>query len=113
MQELLAPEVVLLFSGDWTPLGSKYTLSSLVELAIGIDRKVLTLPRTLDDVPIAEHLPWGRNRTCTRHEDEAYSITDVLGVNMQIAYGEGEKAFFRLQVEALKRYPDQTLLVWG
>ncbi|KAI1790557.1 hypothetical protein LXA43DRAFT_483464 [Ganoderma leucocontextum] len=107
LQELSAPGIVLFFAHDWTLLGSKHTLSSNMVSITGIDYQVLASLKTVDDVPMAQPLAWASR---ARVEDEAYSI---LGVNMQITYGEAREAFFRLQTEALRRYPDQTLLAWG
>ena len=36
----------------------------------------------------------------------------IFGVNMPLLYGEGDKAFVRLQEEILKQTADQSILVW-
>ena len=38
---------------------------------------------------------------------------DIVHVKIPVAYGEGRYAFIRLQEEALKRDPDQTVFAWG
>ncbi|TBU30967.1 hypothetical protein BD311DRAFT_161152 [Dichomitus squalens] len=113
LQELIAPSIVLFFGRDWALLGSKNTLSSLVKEITGIDRKILALEQSVDDVPMANRMAWGSHRKSTRQEDEAYSMMGILGVSLQPMYGERETAFWRLQVEAYKRCPDHTLLAWG
>jgi hypothetical protein len=42
----------------------------------------------------------------------AYSLMGLFGVNMPIIYGEGKKAFRRLQEEILMRTNDQSFLAW-
>ena len=112
LQELIAPRTTLFFTRYWTLLGSKHTLLSHLEKVTGIDRKVLASQVMLDDIPMVQRMAWASDRQCTRVEDAAYSMMGILGINMQIAYGEGEQAFFRLQVEVLRRYSDQTILAW-
>ena len=46
-------------------------------------------------------------------EDEAYCLMGLFDVNMPTIYGEGRKAFQRLQEEIMRRNPDTTLLAWG
>jgi hypothetical protein len=46
-------------------------------------------------------------------EDRAYSLLGIFGVNMPLLYGEGEKAFIRLQEEIMKSSDDQSLFAWG
>jgi hypothetical protein len=43
----------------------------------------------------------------------AYSLLGIFGVNMPLLYGEGKKAFIRLQEEILKETNDQSLIAWG
>ena len=42
----------------------------------------------------------------------AYYLTGVFSVNMPLLYGEGEKAFIRLQEEIIKYLDDQSMLAW-
>ena len=48
----------------------------------------------------------------TRMEDRAYSLMGLFGVNMPPLYGEGEKAFFRLQLEILRISDDESIFAW-
>ena len=43
----------------------------------------------------------------------AYCLLGIFEVNMPLLYGEGTKAFDRLQEEILKRSYDHSLLAWG
>ncbi|KAI0881817.1 HET-domain-containing protein [Annulohypoxylon maeteangense] len=61
----------------------------------------------------AARLAWAADRETTRVEDRAYSLLGLLEVNMPLLYGEGNKAFTRLQEEVIKSRDDDSLLAWG
>jgi hypothetical protein len=61
---------------------------------------------------IAQRMSWAANRTTTRIEDEAYCLMGLFGINMPLLYGEGRKAFVRLQEEVIKRSRDQSIFAW-
>ncbi|TBU21976.1 hypothetical protein BD311DRAFT_706275 [Dichomitus squalens] len=113
LQELIAPWDVVFLSCDWTVIGSKNTLSRLVEEITGIDREVLLHEKSLDSVSVAARLSWASKRTTTRAEDQAYSLLGIFDINMPTLYGEGERAFRRLQEEIMRRVPDQSRFAWG
>ncbi|KAI0719752.1 hypothetical protein C8T65DRAFT_634999 [Cerioporus squamosus] len=58
-------------------------------------------------------MSWASRRHTTREEDRAYSLMGIFGVNMPTIYGEGSRAFIRLQQETLKVIPDQSIFAWG
>jgi hypothetical protein len=45
-------------------------------------------------------------------EDIAYSLIGLFGVNIPLLYGEGSKAFLRLQEEILRQTDDETIFAW-
>lgn len=51
-------------------------------------------------------------RETTRVEDIAYCPLGVFNVNMPLLYGEGERAFIRLQEEIIKVSNDATIFAW-
>jgi hypothetical protein len=55
---------------------------------------------------------WASKRRTTRKEDEAYCLMGLFGVNMPLLYGEGNKAFIRLQQEIARTTDDQSILAW-
>ncbi|KAI0361777.1 HET-domain-containing protein [Trametes cingulata] len=113
LQELLAPQDVVFLSRGWEPLGSKYLWPGLLQEITGIDAEVLTFLRPLSSIPIATRMRWAAGRQATRIEDEAYALMGIFGVNMPTIYGEGRRAFKRLQEEIMRQTPDQTLFLWG
>lgn len=57
-------------------------------------------------------MSWASRRSTTREEDIAYSLMGIFDVNMPLLYGEGKKAFQRLQEEIIKSTPDMSLFAW-
>ena len=108
LQELIAPRRLVFLSSDWQALGSKSSMAGLVEQITRIDRKVLTNQLSLDKMSVARRMSWAAERVTTRVEDRAYSLLGIFDLNMPTLYGEGERAFRRLQEEILRRIPDQT-----
>jgi hypothetical protein len=58
-------------------------------------------------------MSWASMRQTTRLEDQAYSLLGLFDVNMPLIYGEGQKAFYRLQVEIMKLSNDDSLFAWS
>lgn len=112
LQELLAPSSVVFFSNDWQSLGTKAELSDLLSDITDIDVDIL---RGLDlgFASVAQKMSWASARHTTRVEDVAYCLLGIFNVNMPLLYGEGNKAFHRLQEEILKGSNDLSLFAWG
>lgn len=55
---------------------------------------------------------WVSNRQTTKEEDMAYCLLGLFDVNMPLLYGEGKKAFIRLQLELLKKSDDESIFAW-
>lgn len=58
-------------------------------------------------------LSWAANWTTTRKEDRAYCLLGLFDINMPLLYGEGEKAFVRLQEHIAATSTDHSLFAWG
>ena len=113
LQELLAPRIVEFFDNQWRNIGSRQScLKALVQIT-GVIEGVLDLSWSMWSRPIAERMSWAANREATRVEDIAYSLIGIFNVNMPLLYGEGEKAYIRLQEELLRRTSDLSILCWG
>ncbi|KAH9909433.1 HET-domain-containing protein [Epithele typhae] len=113
LQELIAPRTVLFYSSDWQMIGTKASMAALLEEITGVDADVLVHRRPVGDVSVARRMWWASGRTTTRVEDEAYSLMGLFGVHMPTVYGEGRRAFRRLQEEILTQTSDQTVFAWG
>ncbi|KFA56184.1 hypothetical protein S40293_00210 [Stachybotrys chartarum IBT 40293] len=66
----------------------------------------------LSQFSVAQRMSWAAKRTTTRKEDQAYCLFGVFNVNLPLLYGEGGKAFTRLQEEILRRCNDQSVLAY-
>ena len=113
LQELIAPEVVIFLSTDWEVMGSKADLADLLQESTNIPASVLSLETEVADISIAARMSWAAKRRTTRVEDEAYCLLGIFGINMPTLYGEGRKAFRRLQEEIMKQSVDTSLFAWG
>ena len=109
LQELLAPQNVEFYDQDWVSIGTKKTMWALLSRIMGIK------PGHLWDsqkASVAQKMSWAANRQTTRTEDTAYSLLGLFNVNMPLLYGEGEKAFKRLQYEILQSTNDESIFAW-
>ncbi|CAI6336663.1 unnamed protein product [Periconia digitata] len=115
LQELLAPLTLIFYDKNHEQIGTKASRASEIAKATGIDEELLKLPLYLDigSFSVAQRLSWAAKRVATRTEDIAYSLLGVLQVNMPLLYGEGERAFARLQREILQKELDQSLFAWS
>lgn len=77
-----------------------------------IPRRVLDGEISLSSVSAACKFSWAATRVTTRVEDMAYCLLGLLGVNMPLLYGEGDKAFVRLQEAVLSNSEDISILAW-
>lgn len=110
---LIAPECVEFYADDWTIIGTKSSLRVELASITGIDAAVLGGMKKPSECHVAERMSWAALRTTTRAEDEAYSLLGLFGVHIPLIYGEGRKAFLRLQEAILREAEDHTILAWG
>ena len=128
LQELLAPKTRIFCASDWRILGQiscesrpaystgdsdKFLdLTAAVSQKTGIEPAYLNKLVSLNDASIAKRMSWAAPRRTTRVEDRAYCLLGLFSVNMLPIYGEGRKAFTRLQEEIVRRSSDQSIFVW-
>jgi hypothetical protein len=123
LQELLAPYRVTFCDQAWNVLGhlrsfthfddvNRGIFMDVVSRVTGIGKAYLENKRHIYDASIAERMSWAASRLTSRVEDEAYCLLGLFNVNMPLIYGEGSKAFLRLQEEIVKRSTDLSILAW-
>ncbi|KAH8668770.1 heterokaryon incompatibility protein-domain-containing protein [Xylariales sp. PMI_506] len=112
LQELIAPGEIIFYDREWKPRGTKETLGAAISSITSIGIEILRNSQLLDSVPIAKRMSWVAGRTTTRPEDIAYCLLGLFDINMPLLYGEGQKAFLRLQEEICRRSKDLTLFAW-
>ncbi|KAI3317959.1 HET-domain-containing protein [Xylariaceae sp. AK1471] len=114
LQELIAPCEVVFFSRSWQVLGTRSNLSVHLAAVTHISEPFLIGRQSLDQASIAQRMSWVAKRTTSREEDMAYCLLGIFNVNMPLIYGEGPKAFRRLQEVLNREYPeDHSLFAWG
>ena len=149
LQELIAPEDVLLVDEQWNNIGrkSERPWCKLLSKKTSVPESILQwkkepscyrcikneslwrsgalrhqcnicnthnaerLSKYLKKFSVYERMTWACSRMTTRPEDEAYCLLGIFDVNMPLLYGEGHKAFDRLQKEIMLRSNDQSILV--
>ncbi|KAG2347123.1 HET-domain-containing protein [Suillus weaverae] len=110
LQELIAPDNVYFFNKDWIKIGSKATFAPILNKITRIRQDILL--GNPCNPSIAEKMSWAAGRKTQKIEDRAYSLMGLFGIHMPIIYGEGDKAFRRLQLEIMKSSDDQTIFAW-
>lgn len=110
--QLIFPREVHFFSSDWNPVGTKGSLLRDLSSVIGIDEPVLENSDCLEDYSIARRMSWASQMTALRTEDFAYALVGLFNVSMPVIYGEGRKAFLRLQEEIAKDTDDFSFVAW-
>ncbi|KAI0137963.1 HET-domain-containing protein [Hypoxylon sp. NC0597] len=139
LQELLAPRELVFFDRHWDEIqigrisrslrvfrgdqiSSAFYNREQYRNRVGLLRllsDITNIPkRALDTGDFSQfcaaaRFAWAADRETTRVEDRAYSLLGLLEVNMPLVYGEGNKAFIRLQEEVIKSRDDDSLLAWG
>ncbi|KAI0416782.1 heterokaryon incompatibility protein-domain-containing protein [Xylaria grammica] len=127
LQELIAPEEVHFYDKDWAFIGTRDELSERLHRITSIAMEVLDgrIARASSRVPgvtsasaclgsysVSEKMQWAADRETTREEDLAYCLLGIFDINMPLLYGEGSKAFARLQRKILKQTNDQSIFVF-
>jgi Heterokaryon incompatibility protein (HET) len=135
LQELIASDQVKFYAYDWSYLGGKRDSSAspgitmrpansttlslpnhigpdLLSAVTGVDRRVLDGTLSPLDLSIATRMSWAASRETTRVEDIAYCLLGIFSVNMPLLYGEGRRAFIRLQEAILRETDDQSIFAW-
>ncbi|KAK0704407.1 heterokaryon incompatibility protein-domain-containing protein [Lasiosphaeris hirsuta] len=112
LQELIAPRRLGFYDCNWRFQGEKDALSGELAEITHINKRILDKANLLSTVSVAQRMSWASNRQTTRAEDMAYCLLGIFGVQIPMLYGEGSKAFIRLQEEIIKESNDLSLFAW-
>ena len=113
LQELIMPASLLFVANSWSALGTKQDFANIVQEKTHVSSGILSNALGTEEASISQRMSWASSRQTTRREDRAYCLMGLFGVNMPTLYGEGDKAFYRLQEEILKTSTDHTIFAWG
>ncbi|KAI8289579.1 Vegetative incompatibility protein HET-E-1 [Colletotrichum sp. SAR 10_98] len=112
LQELIAPADVRFYQHDWGLVGDKREWYGILSGVTGISSNAMTYYVPASHC-IAERMSWAAGRETTREEDKAYCLLGIFDVNMPMLYGEGSKAFRRLQEEIIRTGYDVSIFAWS
>ena len=117
LQELIAPTWVYFLDRQWNIIGEKTELAPILSPITGIGEAYLNLSHkirsiSLKKTSIATKMSWISKRKTSRLEDMAYCLLGIFDINMPLLYGEGRKAFMRLQLEIIKKSDDESIFAW-
>jgi hypothetical protein len=119
LQELIAPDTVVFLDADWKEIGTRQSLAKGISGITGIPTAVLDPTdfrypphEFLERYTVAQRMSWAATRQTTRIEDEAYCLLGIFNVSMPLLYGEGRKAFQRLQRQIMEETQDISLYAW-
>ena len=123
LQELLAPGILSFHDVDWNMFfelmkalwfsGSETNgMDDAMTAATRISQEDLRTFFSPGAHSIAQRMSWAADRRATRVEDTAYSLLGLFDINMPLLYGEGKKAFVRLQHEIIRSSNDDSIFAW-
>ena len=112
LQELIAPRAVHFYDAGWHRLGTRTELAREITQLTGIPLAALLEVRAFLNFSAAQRMSWAAGRKTSRVEDAAYSLLGLFQIHMPLLYGEGTRAFRRLQLEILARWPGEAILAW-
>ncbi|PYI05618.1 hypothetical protein BO78DRAFT_397930 [Aspergillus sclerotiicarbonarius CBS 121057] len=112
LQELLAPESVIFYGNEWSEYGTRQQLKERISAITNIEEGALENRPYFKIYSVAHRMSWAAHRQTKRVEDMAYCLLGIFEVCMPLLYGEGERAFIRLQEEILRETDDQSIFAW-
>ncbi|GKU08907.1 unnamed protein product [Fusarium langsethiae] len=114
LQELIAPSEIIFLNQKWERIGTnsesnlQQEISNITHIPLGI----LSGDDNVETASIAQRMTWASKRNTSRLEDRAYCLLGIFDINMPLLYGEGVKAFVRLQEEIMKVSDDHSIFAW-
>jgi len=112
LQELIASRQIQFYDRSWNLRGDKVSLQRTLSAITKIDEEVLADSSLLPTIPVARRMSWAAKRQTTREEDLAYCLLGIFNVYMPLIYGEGTRAFLRLQEAIAQDNSDLSLFAW-
>ncbi|KAK3647674.1 hypothetical protein LTR56_007903 [Elasticomyces elasticus] len=112
LQELIAPRNMTFYNQHWNCLGTKKDLLEPLSNITRIPQDVLSHYRHFSTCSVAQRMSWASDRETRDVEDEAYSLMGLFDISLKLIYGEGQKAFIKLQREIIATSADQSIFCW-
>lgn len=113
LQELLAPEDPIFYDAEWNRIGGCKDLGPEISTATRIPESQFDLKFLSSPASVATKMSFAAHRITSREEDIAYCLLGLFDVAMPLLYGEGAfNAFQRLQIEIMRKVPDESIFAW-
>jgi hypothetical protein len=112
LQELIAPANVVFYDAGWRVIETKSGFRHGLEVVTGIEARILVGDADIQRESVWKRMSWAAGRKTSRVEDMAYCLLGLFDVNMPLIYGEGYRAFQRLQEEITRKDGDVSILAW-
>ncbi len=112
LQELIAPKELRFYDETWSFQGTKDEFAKPLYQITKTPPHVLRNPDGLAMLSIVGRMTWASKRETTRIEDTAYCLLGIFDINMPLWYGQGNKAFIRLQQEIIRHSNDLSIFGW-
>ena len=109
LQELIAPKKLIFLDREWAYIGTRDNYKASIAESAKIDAY---RNGHFMGASVAEKLSWAAERVTSRREDQAYCLLGLFQINMPLLYGEGDRAFDRLQYEIIRSSNDESIFVW-
>lgn len=100
------------YSATWDFIAPLEEIIGLVSRLTGVPAAVLNHWAPPSSFSVAKRMSWASRRKTERLEDQAYCLLGLFDINMPMLYGEGEKAFIRLQEEIIRSSSDESIFAW-
>ncbi|TQS33506.1 hypothetical protein Golomagni_06147 [Golovinomyces magnicellulatus] len=113
LQELIAPSRVMFYDSSWQYIDDKASLQYFIGVITGINADILVNQGRVLTQSVWQRMSWARSRETTRTEDIAYCLLGLFDISMPLVYGEGYKAFQRLQEEITRKEGDPSIFLWS
>lgn len=114
LQELVAPRKMEFYDAHWALMGNRNDLAEYVGKAARINPVYLNGKANYRNACNAVKMSWMAGRRTQMVEDIAYSLLGIFNVHLTPQYGEGIKAFSRLQDAIMSDFGtmDESLFAW-
>ncbi|KAG4436230.1 hypothetical protein IFR05_008286 [Cadophora sp. M221] len=112
LQELIASKSIEFYDKQWNMKGTKLSLSTVLSRLTGVDEEIIRDSELVSTASVAKRMSWAASRQTTRVEDMSYCLFGIFDVHLPLIYGEGWKAFIRLQEAIILESSDLSIFAW-
>ncbi|KAH6720173.1 hypothetical protein BKA61DRAFT_594415 [Leptodontidium sp. MPI-SDFR-AT-0119] len=112
LQELIASKSIEFYDRQWNMKGTKLSLSTVLSRLTGVDEEIIRDSELVYTASVAKRMSWAASRQTTRVEDMSYCLFGLFDVHLPLIYGEGWKAFVRLQEAIILETSDLSIFAW-